>query len=68
MGFKYVLGLDIGITSIGWAVINLDKKRIEDLGVRLFPVAEGEKGKSINEKRRLDRGLRRRLKRKRNWI
>lgn len=61
MEFKYVLGLDIGIKSIGWAVINLDKKRIEDLGVRLFPPAERPKdGGAINEERRLARGLRRR--------
>lgn len=66
MNFKYVLGLDIGIASIGWAVINLEKKRIEDLGVRLFSAAERPKdGGAINENRRLYRGLRRRLKRKR---
>lgn len=66
MDFKYILGLDIGIKSIGWAVINLDKSRIEDLGVRLFPAAERPKdGGAINENRRLYRGLRRRLKRKR---
>lgn len=66
MNFKYVLGLDIGIASIGWAVINLHKSRIEDLGVRLFPAAERPKdGGAINENRRLYRGLRRRLKRKR---
>ena len=27
---NYRLGLDIGITSVGWAVINLDKERIEE--------------------------------------
>ena len=63
---KYSMGLDIGIASIGWAVVNLDKKRIENLGVRLFSSAERPKdGGAVNEKRRTARGLRRRLKRKR---
>lgn len=62
---KYVMGLDIGIKSIGWAVINLEKNRIEDLGVRLFEAAERPKdGGAVNEKRREYRGLRKRLKRK----
>lgn len=33
---KYSLGLDIGTTSVGWAVIDLEKERIHDLGVRIF--------------------------------
>lgn len=33
---RYSLGLDIGTTSVGWAVINEDRNRIEDLGVRIF--------------------------------
>ena len=33
---RYTIGLDIGIASVGWAVINEDKRRIEDLGVRVF--------------------------------
>ena len=28
---KYTIGLDIGIASVGWAVINNDKSRIEKL-------------------------------------
>ena len=63
---KYSMGLDIGIASIGWAVINDEKNRIEDLGVRIFPAAERPKdGGAINENRRIARGLRRRLKRRR---
>lgn len=66
MGIRYILGLDIGIKSIGWAVINDEKKRIENLGVRIFPAAERPKdGGAINENRRIARGLRKRLKRKR---
>ena len=33
---KYSLGLDIGTSSIGWAVLDLDKERIHDLGVRIL--------------------------------
>ena len=40
---KYSLGLDIGISSIGWAVVNLEKNRIENLGVMLFTSAERPK-------------------------
>lgn len=62
---NYRLGLDIGITSVGWAVINLDKERIEDLGVRIFNVAENPKtGESLATKRRIARSRRRVLRRK----
>ena len=43
---RYKIGLDIGISSVGWAVINLDKKRIEDLGTRMFDAAENPKNGS----------------------
>lgn len=39
---KMTLGLDIGIGSCGWAVINDDLGRIEDLGVRIY--TSGEEG------------------------
>lgn len=62
---NYILGLDIGITSVGWCVINLDKDRIEDLGVRIFTAAEHPKnGASLALPRRLARGRRRLLRRK----
>ena len=62
---NYSLGLDIGITSVGWSVINLDKNRIEDLGVRIFNAAENPKdGASLALPRRLARGRRRLLRRK----
>jgi CRISPR-associated endonuclease Csn1 len=51
---RYVLGLDIGITSVGWAVLNLDKRRIEDLGVRGFACAENPKNMSSLAKPRRD--------------
>ncbi|WP_282804114.1 type II CRISPR RNA-guided endonuclease Cas9 [Clostridium tetani] len=62
---NYALGLDIGITSVGWSVINLDVNRIEDLGVRIFNAAENPKdGASLALPRRMARGRRRLLKRK----
>lgn len=62
---KYTLGLDLGIASIGWSVIHLDKNRIENLGVRIFTEAENPKtGESLAMPRRQARGARRRLHRK----
>ncbi len=62
---EYSLGLDIGIASIGWAVLNFDQERIENLGVRCFNAAEDPKTKaSLALPRRLARGTRRRLRRR----
>lgn len=62
---RYVLGLDIGIASVGWSVINQDKCRIEDVGVRAFNAAEDPKTKApLAEPRRTARGMRRRLRRR----
>ena len=67
MGRK-VLGLDIGITSVGWGIIDIDNATIIDAGVRLFDEAD----KSNNESRRSFRGIRRlerrRKKRKEDLI
>lgn len=66
---KYSLGLDIGTTSVGWAVINEDKQRIEDLGVRIFERPENPKnGESLAKPRRDARSTRRRLKRRRKRL
>ncbi|MCI1881443.1 MAG: type II CRISPR RNA-guided endonuclease Cas9 [Sporolactobacillus sp.] len=63
---KYSIGLDIGISSVGWAVINLDKQRIERMGARLFDAAENPKnGSSLAAPRREARSARRRLRRRR---
>lgn len=61
---RYTIGLDIGIASVGWAVINNDQNRIEDLGVRTFKKAEKDDGKSLNLARREARSVRKRLRRK----
>jgi len=56
-------GLDIGIASVGWAV--LGENRIVDLGVRCFDKAETAKeGDSLNLVRRTARLMRRRLRRR----
>lgn len=56
-----VLGLDIGISSVGWGIIDTETMEIIDAGVRLFEEAT----RNANEERRGFRGSRR-LKRRRN--
>ena len=55
MDNKYVLGLDIGITSCGYGVIDLETGKFVDYGVRLFKEGTAEE----NEKRRGARSRRR---------
>lgn len=61
---KYVLGLDIGITSVGYGVIDLDTNEFVDYGVRLFK----EGTAADNETRRGKRGSRRLKRRKVNRL
>ncbi|MBL0703244.1 MAG: type II CRISPR RNA-guided endonuclease Cas9 [Sulfurospirillum sp.] len=69
-----ILGLDMGISSIGWAIVKHDKENHENSkilksGVRIFTIAENPKtGESLALPRRLARGARRTLKRKRQRI
>ncbi len=72
---KRILGLDLGVSSIGWALVNEaensnEKSSIVKLGVRVNPLTSDEqtnfeKGKSIttNADRTLKRGMRRNLQR-----
>ena len=64
-----VFGLDIGTTSIGFAVIEHDVSlatgRIRRLGVRIFPEARDPKGVPLNQDRRQARLRRRQLRRRR---
>lgn len=67
---NYRIGLDVGVASIGWSVIENDFEnnpcKIIDLGVRVFEPAEiNEKNKSkpLALDRRIARGTRRRLRR-----
>ena len=57
---RLVLGLDIGITSVGYGVIDIDKYEFVDYGVRLFK----EGTAADNEIRRNTRGHRRLISRK----
>lgn len=65
---KYAIGLDIGIASVGYAVLALDHEEnpwgIIRLGSRIFDVAENPKdGASLALPRREARSVRRRLRR-----
>ncbi len=64
-----ILGLDIGTTSIGFALIDLDKQRaagaIVHMGVRIFPEARDPDGTPLNQTRRAKRMMRRQLRRRR---
>ena len=67
----YILGLDIGISSIGWAVLRTnaagEPDKIENLGVRIFEKAEHPKtGASLALPRREARSARRRIRRRRH--
>jgi CRISPR-associated endonuclease Csn1 len=75
ISMKKIIGLDLGTTSIGWAVVNEaenanEKSSIIKTGVRVIPLTtdeEGnfEKGKAIttNQERTLKRSMRRNLQR-----
>ncbi|WP_342189680.1 type II CRISPR RNA-guided endonuclease Cas9 [Spiroplasma endosymbiont of Dilophus febrilis] len=71
MDKKYYLGLDLGISSVGWAVMceEGDEYYIDDFGVRLFEVAEDpKKGTTHAEERRTFRGARRLNRRRKQRI
>lgn len=64
-----IFGLDIGTTSIGFAVIDHDadsaKGEIRRLGVRIFPEPRDPQGAPLNQERRQARLRRRQLRRRR---
>lgn len=67
----YAIGLDIGVTSVGWSIIALDEGEkpcgIIDFGSRIFDAAEHPKtGASLALPRREARSARRRLRRHRH--
>lgn len=67
MNFR--IGLDIGIASVGWAILENNERgepiRIVKMGVRTFDIAEdGKTGASLAEVRRMKRSQRRRNRRK----
>jgi len=57
---NYRIGLDIGIGSIGWAVIREGERPfIEDFGTRIFESGENQRKESLCQERRGYRGTRR---------
>ena len=68
---SYGIGLDIGIASVGWAVVALDNNELPygiiNMGSRIFDAAENPKdGASLALPRREARSMRRRLRRHRH--
>lgn len=61
---KMILGLDIGIASVGWAVVGAESENIIESGVRLFESADASK----NQKRRSFRGIRRNIRRRKHRL
>ncbi|PTJ96743.1 type II CRISPR RNA-guided endonuclease Cas9 [Staphylococcus simulans] len=64
MNRNYILGLDIGITSVGYGIIDYETRDVIDAGVRLFKEANVEN----NEGRRSKRGARRLKRRRRHRL
>ena len=70
---NYKIGLDLGISSVGWAALLLDENdepvRILDMNTHIFKAAEEPKtGESLAKVRREARSARRRLRRKKHRI
>ena len=71
-----IFGFDLGVASIGWAVVDIDKEndnpeagraaigKIQQSGVRIFSKAESTDGSSLAAPRREKRLVRRALRRK----
>jgi CRISPR-associated endonuclease Csn1 len=61
---NYRLGIDLGATSLGWSLLELDNNnepvKLEKVGVRIFPDGRNAKtNKPLNVKRREHRSMRR---------
>lgn len=75
---KYILGLDLGVTSVGWAALSKEKEEILGMGSRIIPISgdvviEFQKGaaQTKNADRRILRGIRKlskRYKQRRNKL
>lgn len=64
-----IFGFDIGVTSIGFAVIDYQPEgeagKVLQMGVRIFPEARDPDGTPLNQQRRQKRMMRRQLRRRR---
>ena len=59
MGNNLTLGLDIGIASVGWAVVNQKEGKLVDMGIRLFETATeaSEPRKNRSSRRNIRRNI-----------
>lgn len=61
---KYILALDIGVASVGWAVLDRESETVLEAGSNLFPeasAAENQLRRNMRQSRRLKRRQRTRL-------
>ncbi len=63
-----ILGVDLGIASVGWALVDDEKNEIIDSGVRIFTQSANKDGKTLTSIRREFRGSRRVLNRKKQRL
>lgn len=69
-----IIGLDVGIGSLGWAVIDETNRRIDDLGVRIFESGEegaskaADRASQIRRASRAKRRLNKRCKQRKNRL
>lgn len=63
-----ILGIDLGVASVGWALIDDNKQQIIDSGVRIFTQSTNKDGKTLASIRRENRGARRMISRKKQRI
>lgn len=64
-----ILGLDVGYSSLGWAVVDLESQSVDGMGVRIFTPGvdnvNGSNEASRNANRRMKRLIRRQYERRR---
>lgn len=63
MSKKVIVGLDIGVASVGWCITDYNNLNIIRWGVELHDPADDSHGRLLNEERRAHRGQRRRYTR-----
>ncbi len=63
-----ILGVDLGVTSVGWALVDDKNNEIIDSGVRIFTQSTNRDGKTLASIRREFRGGRRVLSRKKQRL
>ncbi|SSC07859.1 type II CRISPR RNA-guided endonuclease Cas9 [bacterium endosymbiont of Bathymodiolus sp. 5 South] len=63
-----ILGVDLGVASVGWALVDDENNEIIDSGVRIFTQSINKDGKTLAAVRREFRGSRRALSRKKQRL